>query len=188
MLTMPPTVIPEMDLHRSLPPSPWVERFAPLIPAGGRVLDLACGRGRHARLLARLGHRVEAVDRDAEALAELAGVPGITTRKADLESGPWPFAEHCCDGIVVTNYLHRPRLNDLLNTLKPGGVLIYETFMTGHELFGKPSNPDFLLRPEELLDVVKRRLSVVAFEQGQVNTPWPAVTQRLCARLVTAAA
>src|ERR1700674_2687340 len=89
-------------------PSPWVRRFAPLIPARGRVLDLACGGGRHARYLAGLGHAVEAVDRDESALAGLAGVELVTTRVADLENAPWPYAEHRYAGIVVTNYLHRP--------------------------------------------------------------------------------
>jgi SAM-dependent methyltransferase len=170
-----------MPDHHPLPPSPWVTRFAPMIPAGGTVLDFACGHGRHARLLARQGYRVEAVDRDAAALAQLADTPGITTRLADLEGDAWPYSPACFDGIVVTNYLYRPRLNDLLDTLKPGGVLIYETFMQGNEKFGKPSNPDFLLRPDELLDVVAARFRIVAFEQGPVDQPRPALTQRLCA-------
>ncbi len=178
---MQPTLISEMHSHHSLPPSAWVERFATRIPAGGRALDLACGRGRHARLLANLGYRVDAVDRDAEALAALAGVAGISTHQADLESGPWPFPAPCFDGIVVTNYLYRPRLGDLINAVLPGGILIYETFMVGHEHFGKPSNPEFLLRAEELLDVVKGRLNVVAFEQGRVEMPRPAMIQRICA-------
>lgn len=181
MLTMQPTPISEMHSHHSLPPSAWVERFAPRIPAGGRVLDLACGRGRHARLLATLGYRVDAVDRDAEVLEALTGVAGITPLRVDLEDGPWPFPGPCFDGIVVTNYLYRPRLGELINALLPGGILIYETFMVGHEQFGKPSNPEFLLRFGELLDVVNGRLCIVAFEQGRVETPRPAMTQRLCA-------
>ena len=168
-------------MHNSLPPSHWVQRFAPLIPRGGTVLDLACGHGRHARLLAAFGYRVEAVDRDAEALVTLAGVAGITARIADLEGGAWPFAAACFDGIVVTNYLFRPRLNDLIGALKPGGVLIYETFMAGNELLGKPANPEFLLRPGELLEVVRPSLTVVAFEQGRVDNPKPSVVQRICA-------
>ena len=163
-------------------PSPWVERFLPLITAGGSVLDLACGQGRHSLLLAQLGHRVEAVDRDVEALARIsARAPGIVTRAADLEGGPWPYHGCAFDAIVVTNYLFRPLLPMLLNALEVNGVLIYETFMVGNERLGKPANPTFLLRPGELLEVVRPRLSVVAFEQGQVDTPRPAVVQRLCA-------
>ena len=167
-------------MHHSSP-SPWVRRFAPLIPASGVVLDIACGSGRHARLLADMRYRVEAVDRDKAAVALLAGVPGITTRLADLEQQPWPYSPSSFDGVVVTNYLYRPRFDALINLLKPGGVLIYETFMVGNEALGKPSNPDYLLRPHELLERVRGRLDVVAFEQGRVDEPKPAVTQRICA-------
>lgn len=161
-------------------PSPWVTRWAGLIPPGGRVLDVAAGEGRHARYLADLGHAVEAVDRDAEALASAAG-PGIVTRQADLENGPWPYAGAAFDGIVVCNYLWRPLLPRILEALAPGGVLIYETFAVGNERHGRPSNPDFLLRPGELLEAVRGRLAVVAFEQGFVPRPKPAVVQRICA-------
>ena len=175
-------MIPDMTTHMSEKPSPWVARFMPLITAGGSVLDLACGHGRHSLVLAQLGYRVEAVDRDAEALAGIsAKSPGIVTRTADLEGGPWPYHGCVFDGIVVTNYLFRPLLPMLLNALEVNGVLIYETFMLGNERFGKPANPAFLLRPGELLDVARRRLTVVAFEQGQVDAPRPAVVQRLCA-------
>jgi SAM-dependent methyltransferase len=153
-----------------------------LITAGGSVLDLACGRGRHSLLLAERGYRVEAVDRDAEAVAAIgATTPGIATRVADLEGGPWPYYGRKFDGIVVTNYLFRPLLPMLLDALDADGVLIYETFMAGNERFGKPSNPAFLLRPDELLDLVRPRLTVVAFEQGEVSAPRPAMVQRLCA-------
>lgn len=164
-----------------LAPSPWVQRFASLIPAGGRVLDVACGTGRHACLLAALGCRVEAVDRDAEALVALNGRPGLAVRVADLEGDPWPYARESFDGIVVTNYLHRPRLGALLDTLAPKGVLLYETFMRGNEAFGRPSNPDYLLQPDELLECVRGRMTIVAFEQGRVDSPKPACVQRLCA-------
>lgn len=175
-------MIPDMTTHMSEMTSPWVRRFLPLIEAGGSTLDLACGSGRHSLLLAEHGYRVEAVDRDAEALAAIAAqAPGIVTRQADLEGGPWPYHGSAFDGIVVTNYLFRPLLPMLLNALEVNGVLIYETFMVGNERFGKPSNPAFLLRPGELLDVVRRRLTVVAFEQGETDTPRPAVVQRLCA-------
>lgn len=164
-------------------PSAWIARFAPLIPAGGDVLDLACGGGRHARLLAELGFRVEAVDRDAEFLAGLEGLPGVTTRQADLEGGPWPYYGRGFDGIVVTNYLWRPLLPALLNVLGEEGVLIYETYMAGNEACGRPTNAEFLLRPGELLDMVMRkRFTVIAFEQGEVELPRPAVIQRICAR------
>jgi SAM-dependent methyltransferase len=162
------------------PPSHWVCRFVPLIPAGGEVLDLACGAGRHARLLAGLHYRVEAVDGDEQLLAGLAGVAGIATRRADLEGGPWPYYGRQFEGIVVTNYLWRPLLPSLMASLAEGGVLIYETFMAGNERFGRPSNPQFLLRPGELLDLMHRRFTVIAFEQGEVATPRPAVVQRIC--------
>jgi SAM-dependent methyltransferase len=156
-------------------------RFARLIAAGGTVLDLASGQGRHARYLAGLGYRVEAVDRDSAALAALAGVAGITTRCADLEGSPWPYAAEQFDGIVVTNYLYRPLMAALLDALRPEGVLIYETFAVGNEKLGRPSNPEFLLRPGELLQWVEGRLNALAFEQGLVERPKPAVIQRICA-------
>ena len=164
-----------------IPPSDWVQRFAGLICAGGRVLDVASGPGRHARLLAAMGYRVEAVDRDALALAALDGCAGIAVREADLEGGPWPYVTQSFDGVVVTNYLYRPRFAALLDCLRPEGVLIYETFMTGNETMGRPSNPQFLLRAGELLDRVRARLTVIAFEQGRVDSPKPAVVQRICA-------
>jgi SAM-dependent methyltransferase len=162
-------------------PSDWVRRFAALIRSGGEVLDLACGAGRHARWLAARGHVVDAVDRDAGCINGLAGVVGIRPLVADLEDAPWPYPGRNWDAIVVANYLHRPLLPLLIASLRPEGVLIYETFMIGNERFGKPSNPEFLLRPGELLDVVRGRLTVVAFEQGAVATPRPAVVQRICA-------
>lgn len=175
-------MIPDNAKNFSEKSSLWVKRFLPYMKFGGDVLDLACGRGRHSLLLQAAGFRVEAVDRDAAALAEIsAGAPGITTRVADLEGAAWPYRGRRFDAIVVTNYLFRPLFPHLLDALEADGVLIYETFMAGNERFGKPSNPAFLLRPGELLDVVRGRLTVVAFEQGEVATPWPAVVQRLCA-------
>ncbi|HJW26123.1 MAG TPA: class I SAM-dependent methyltransferase [Rhodocyclaceae bacterium] len=164
-------------------PSPWVGRFARHIPAGGEVLDLACGSGRHARLLAAAGHPVLAVDRGAAALASLAAVPGVTPLAADLEGADWPLAGRRFAGIVVTNYLWRPRLANVLELLAPGGVLIYETFMVGNERYGKPSNPDFLLRSQELLDLARSAgLTVLAYEEGYVDQPKPALRQAICAR------
>jgi SAM-dependent methyltransferase len=173
------------SMHTSLEqPSGWVLRFAAIIPTG-EVLDLACGGGRHARLLATLGNSVLAVDRDVDALARAKG-PGVLTRQIDLEDGEkgWPFESGRFAGIIVTNYLHRPLFPGIFNSLAPNGVLIYETFAVGNEQFGKPSNPLFLLKRGELLDVatreVHRSLRVIAYEDGQVTVPKPAVVQRIC--------
>ncbi len=154
---------------------------APTAPAACTVLDLACGGGRHARYFAGRGHVVEAVDRDAAALAGLAGVQNINTRCADLEAALWPYAGRTFGVVVVTNYLHRPLFPRLLEALAPGGLLIYETFALGNEHFGRPSNPAFLLRPGELLELALGRLRVLAYEDLTVTSPKPAVVQRLCA-------
>jgi SAM-dependent methyltransferase len=164
--------------------SAWVSRFAALIPPG-EVLDLACGSGRHARLLAQLGHPVLALDRDAGALLHTAG-PGISVTQFDLEAElpAWPFDADRFAGIVVTNYLHRPLFPLLFDSLAPGGVLIYETFASGNAQFGKPSNPDFLLASGELLNLTqayaRQPLRVIAFEDGFTAQPDAAMVQRMC--------
>ncbi|MGH7014926.1 MAG: class I SAM-dependent methyltransferase [Stellaceae bacterium] len=162
------------------PPSAWIARHAALIRAGGRVLDLAAGGGRHTRLLLERGYDVVAADRDTAALiAAFAGHPACRIVRLDLENGEaWRLGDGY-DGIVVTNYLYRPAFADLVAALAPGGVLLYETFMLGNERFGKPSNPDFLLRPNELIEAFAPRLTVLAFEQGIVRRPRPAAIQRL---------
>jgi SAM-dependent methyltransferase len=160
-------------------PSAWVRRFVPLIRGGGRVLDLAAGSGRHTRLLVDMGFTVTAVDRDVTALPRFVDAR-CQVVALDLESGaPWPLGGHY-DGIVVTNYLHRPLFASIAAALAAGGVLIYETFALGNARFGRPRNPDFLLRPGELLDAFAG-LTPVAFEQGEVSRPRPAVVQRLAA-------
>jgi len=162
------------------PPSLWVVRFAPAIPKGGQVLDLACGGGRHARLLLAAGHSLLAIDRDTSKIKDLEEQCEIVT--ADLEApGSDPLAGRHFTGIVVTNYLHRPLLARLPAALEPGGILIYETFALGNERFGKPSNPDFLLKPGELLDAVEGPLRVRAYEDLIVERPKPAAVQRLVA-------
>ncbi len=165
-------------------PSAWVVRFEALFRRHARVLDLACGAGRHSIWLAGQGHEVLAVDRDEAALRALSGVTGIRTERLDLELPVWPLSGRMFDAVVVCNYLYRPHLDALLECVRPGGVLVYETFMRGNERFGKPSNPDFLLRPGELLARLARLdelFSVVAFEQGRTGGARPAVLQRVCA-------
>ena len=165
-----------------IPPSPWVVRHAQSIPARGKVLDLACGSGRHARFLAGLGYPVLAVDRDARALAGVSTIEGITTRQLDLEGEEWPLAGQVFDGIVVTNYLWRPRLPDVLALLAPGGALIYETFMVGNAAYGKPSNPAFLFQAGELRQLAAAAgLREVEYAEGYVASPKPAMRQAVCA-------
>jgi len=155
-------------------PSDWVVRWAPLIKYGS-VLDVACGSGRHANFFLSRNLKVVAVDREPQQ------IPGVRFIQADLENGsPWPLPGERFEGIVVTNYLHRPLMNILHQSLAEGGVLIYETFMLGNEKFGKPSNPEFLLRPGELLEAF-RDLTIKGFEEGEVRDPKPAMIQRLCA-------
>jgi SAM-dependent methyltransferase len=145
------------------------------------VLDVACGQGRHARMLVQLGYRVAAVDRDEQALASLVGVSGIEAKVADLEGSPWPYPGVTFAGIVVANYLHRPLFPLLLESLEPQGVLIYETFARGNERYGRPSNPEFLLQPGELLAAARGRLRVIAYEDLFVRLPKTALVQRICA-------
>ncbi|HEY7237580.1 MAG TPA: class I SAM-dependent methyltransferase [Burkholderiales bacterium] len=161
-------------MHSAEPPSDWVLRWAPLVERGP-VLDVACGAGRHSILFAERGFEVYAVDRDDQVL------PGpVRFVKADLEDGsPWPWPGRRFGAIVVTNYLHRPLFPRLIESLDQGAVLVYETFMVGNERYGRPSNPDFLLRPAELLEAFAT-LTVVAFEQGTVERPKRAAVQRIC--------
>ena len=168
-------------MHEIEEPSAWVTRWADRIASGGRVLDVASGSGRHARWLAVRGYSVDAVDRDAEALEKLAATPNVTAHCADIENAPWPFEPGRYAGVVVTNYLHRPLFPQLIDALAPGGVLIYETFAAGNERYGRPSNPAFLLKPGELLDAVRGRLQVIAYEDLEVTAPRPAAVQRICA-------
>jgi SAM-dependent methyltransferase len=177
-----------MRHHTADQPSTWVSRFVPLIPQG-MVLDLACGSGRHARLLAAQGYEVLAVDRNADALVNVEGAR-ITTMQIDLENDSadcalWPFEPDRFSGIVVTNYLHRPLFPQILASLAPNGVLIYETFARDNGHYGKPSNPDFLLEPGELLEIARMNqiqiLRIIAFEDGYIDHPKPAMVQRICA-------
>ena len=170
-----------MSHAHDLSPSPWIVRFASLVSAGARLLDLAAGNGRHARFFAERGAQVLAVDRDADTLSTLAHVANVETRVLDLETGVWPLAGKRFDAIVVTNYLHRPLFRHLREALLPDGLLLYETFAVGNEAYGRPSNPDFLLKRDELLRLASlppEPLTIVAFEQGSTRR---AVVQRLAA-------
>ena len=167
--------------HGSLVPSDWVLRWAPLVPPGGSVLDVACGQGRHVRWLAARGYAVTGIDRSEAALAGLTGL--AETVLADIENGLWPLVQagqpRQFDAVVVTNYLWRPLLPTLANSVTPGGLLIYETFAAGNATVGRPANPDFLLQPGELL----ARFAdwrVIGFEDGFLPQPERFV-QRLCA-------
>ena len=162
-------------------PSAWVVRWTANLAGGTSVLDVACGAGRHARLLAAHGCKVTAVDRDRAAY-ELASELNIDFIQADLEAASWPFADRQFDAIVVTNYLHRPLFPALKSALAPSGLLVYETFAGGNAAFGRPTNPDYLLRPRELLEVFGSDMRVLAFEDGFVAQPKPAMVQRIAVR------
>jgi SAM-dependent methyltransferase len=162
--------------------SNWVERWSGLIQSSGKVLDLACGGGRHSIYLAKLGYCVDAIDRDTSVLDGLKRIEGITVIQHDLESNLWPFDNDVYDGVVVTNYLHRPLFQNLIRSIKSGGILIYETFSVGNEKFGKPSNPNFLLKPGELLEITREQFRVIAFEEVYLSAPTPAMVQRVCAQ------
>lgn len=161
----------------------------PRAEAGQRLLDVACGGGRHLRYALSLGYAVTGIDRDLKRIADLTGQPGVTSIEADLEAGqPAPFAGERYNVVLVTNYLWRPLLPDIVAAVVPDGLLIYETFARGNEAYGRPSNPDFLLEPGELLDAVRaggacpegRCLRPIAYENGLLLNPHR-VVQRIVA-------
>jgi SAM-dependent methyltransferase len=167
------------------PVSPWVERYVTRITAHGNVLDLACGNGRHSRYLLEQGYRVTAVD------ISLAGVADLTDEanaclmerdleNPDLENNGWPFSPGSFDGIVVCNYLHRPHFPFLNSSLRTGGVLIIDTFAAGNETYGKPSNPDFLLKPDETKKAFEACMNIIDYAHGYVSDPKPAIRQSFC--------
>lgn len=175
----------EVAVHAQLEVvSPWLEHYCGLIVPGGKVLDLACGGGRHARFLAERGYTVFAVDRDPDCLAKIQH-RNITTAQMDLEATDWPISVSefgLWNAIIVTNYLYRPYLDLLPTLLEEGGILLYETFAEGNAEFGKPSNPNFLLRHGELLDLAQKyHLRVLAYRDVFIESPKPAMVQSLCA-------
>ena len=165
--------------HGFAPPSDWVVRWTPLLPPAAQVLDVACGHGRHVHWLASAGHRITAIDRDPALLAPLAGL--AATLATDLEADPWPLPDRRFDAVVVTNYLWRALFPALKAAVAPGGLLIYETFAQAHAALGRPRRPEFLLRPGELIDVLRDgepagstepspcgKWQVIAFEEGRL--------------------
>lgn len=174
----PPAAIPAIAASHCAPaPSAWIARFAHLLRPQGSVLDLACGMGRHTRFLSALNHALTSVDRAPEATRSVADIAETIT--ADIENDAWPLTGRSFDGVVVTNYLWRPLWPQILNSVRPGGVLLYETFAQGNEAYGKPSRPDFLLAPGELLQVCAG-WSIVAYEHGLLEQP-ARVVQRIAA-------
>jgi SAM-dependent methyltransferase len=176
--------MPPVDALRGVAePSAWVSRFAPLVRPGGSVLDLACGNGRNGRLFLRSGHGVVFLDKDTRSVADLEGAPGAEVIAQDLETGaPWPLGARMFAAVIVVNYLHRPLFPALLAAVEPGGLLIYDTFAHGQQRFAAPRNPDHLLKRGELLETVRNRLAVIAYEYGEVSYDvFPGVRQRICA-------
>jgi SAM-dependent methyltransferase len=164
------------------PPSDWVVRFSSFVPTEGPVLDLACGAGRHSRFFLNRGHRVTAVDRNLENIEDIRSHPQLESFQIDLEDGsPFPFRGQSFAGVIVTNYLYRPILKDLVSVVGDDGILIYETFARGNERFSGPSRADFLLKPGELLEAVRGDLQVVAYEDRVICDPSPAAVQRIAA-------
>ena len=160
--------------------SQFIAKWACLVPAHGRVLDVAAGGGRHTELFLRRGHPVTAIDRDASALRTLGG-DDLEVLEADIEAGPWPYSARTFAAVIVCNYLWRPLLPVIVESVAAGGVLLYETFAVGHERFSRPRNPDFLLRPGELLEAVRGHLEVREYTHGEEGQPPSAVRQRVCA-------
>jgi SAM-dependent methyltransferase len=170
-------------LHGYLPASAWVTRFSAFIRPGGEMLDLACGRGRHARLFLALGHPVVLVDRDVSGVTDLVGKPAAEVLEKDLEDGTgWPLGNRVFDAVVIANYLHRPLFPCIFGAVAPGGLLIYETFAEGNEKLGRPRKPEYLLRRGELIQLLEPSFQVIAFEDVELKLPRAAVVQRIAAR------
>jgi SAM-dependent methyltransferase len=168
--------------HGPMAASGWVRRYLTGARAGGRLLDIACGWGRHVRLALDLGFTVTGIDRDLSALADVNSRPGLDLIEADLENGaPFPLQGRTFDAVIVTNYLWRPILADIVDCVAGDGILIYETFALGNAQYGGPSRPEFLLRPNELITAVEPKLTVIAFEHVTVTCGWERVAQRIAA-------
>ncbi len=161
--------------------SPWIAKYWPLIPKDKPVLDLAAGNGRHSLFLMNKGYKVIAADIKTQALETLPEQQGLTIVETDLENAPWPFKAAQFSGIVGVNYLWRDGFSAMLQSLAPGGVLLYDTFAVGNERYGKPSNPEYLLKPGELKDLCAG-LDILDYAHGDVTEPQPAVRQSIAVR------
>jgi rhodanese-related sulfurtransferase len=154
-------------------PSTWLIENADLLPRGGRILDVACGRGRHALLLASAGFEVRAIDRDPDAIAFVRETAArlslrLEAEVVDLETDPPPSLGDAVDAVVVFNYLHRPLMPAIRDAVGPGGRVFYETFTTRQAERGHPKNPAFLLRNGELAESVAP-LSILRSREGEVD-------------------
>lgn len=155
-------------MHSS-PVSDWLVKWSHLLRHQPTVLDIACGSGRHMQYLNQLGCSVTGVDRDENALQSAAHFGKVLL--ADIENQAWPEAlNKKFQVVIVFNYLYRPLMQQIENCVAEGGFLIYETFALGNEAFGRPKNPDFLLKPEELLTQFSH-LSPIAYESGRLLNP-----------------
>ncbi len=185
MATQNETAYTQSSQRANATASAWVNHYLPGVKAQGHVLDLAAGRGRHTRHALSLGFSVTAIDRDISGLGDLAGQSNLSLQAYDLEAGgPFPTAPNTFDGVIVTNYLWRPILPDIIAAVDPQeGVLIYETFGLGNEAYGRPKNPDFLLKPGELCDAVSGQLTVFSYQHIILEAPDrpKRVVSRICA-------
>ena len=165
----------------SIEPSSWLQRHSSLIPHSGPILDIAAGSGRHTQYLLEKGHTVVSIDKDISRLARIKS-SHLSIARVDLEAPkPWPFKNSAFAAIIVTNYLHRPLFPLIINALAVGGVLVYETFANGNEKFGKPTNPNYLLKAGELIQLTLEHLHILAYEDLTVDQPRPAQIQRIVA-------
>tara|TARA_Y100001970_G_C14259923_1_gene879517 strand:+ start:15129 stop:15680 length:552 start_codon:yes stop_codon:yes gene_type:complete len=162
-------------------PSEWVMRFSNYITPKSKVLDVACGSGRHSSLMLSLGHRVTSIDIDVSGLFYLKRQSNLRIIETDLENKPWPLGKEKFQAIIVTNYLYRPLIPQLVNSLSTNGLLIYETFAKGNEVFGRPRNPKYLLDRGELISFFSDKLNIIAYEDLEVISPRKSVKQRICA-------
>lgn len=173
--------MPSERIHGDEPPSQWIVDQLAIRADGLMAIDLACGTGRHTRVMAPR-FNVLAIDRNPRALQQLDDLPGVKTLCQDLETPVWPLAASMADLVVVSNYFWRPHLHHVFALVRPGGWLLYETFSVGNERYGKPSNPDFLVRNNELREAVPDNWSIHSHWQGYTDLPKPAMRVRLAAQ------